>query len=610
MAANLTIYCLEKLTDYSDFERLCHDLMLLEGYSSIEPLGGFKDKGRDAIYVSKTNETTIFAYSVREDWRAKLAEDASKINKHGHKCNQLVFITTAQPTAGERDEAVANIHHQYDWQLEIYGNERLRIFLDTKYPQLKKNHPSIFPPEFIAAQVQLKRVEECDHLFISYAPKDRVLADWLAKRLTAEGYLVWCEHLKLLGGEKFPEDVDQAIKNQTFCLIALYSQSSLINPDLILQRSIALTIAQEKPKDFLIPIDVDGIEKTKLDSRTRLLKFILFQDNWAEGLKNLLKKLESVNCPKPLPDAAGVALAAFFERDTLLDETETVFSNYFKIEHIPKIIHRYEAGHALSNKEVESFKFEWACRQVDSKFILSFHQPPNWIVEQLQIRPAGGALWQEVSKINGIWSKSLGSELIKKALIIKCHQKGLKYCPESKLQYFPQGLVERNRLKYIRPDGSKSRIHTCGTRTFRSSYKSEKYQYFLAPNFYIDQDSFDAFSVIIRIKVRLSDINDLALKKRKSDSRRKHLCKRWWNHDWFNRMLAVSQFLADEDKIIIGEQENNQIIIQVTPLKFTAPIGIDESTVAKLKEDRAELLDMLDSYEQEEDINDSESKND
>ena len=91
MAANPTIYCLEELTDYFEFERLCHDLMSLEGYSSLEPLGGFSDKGRDAIYVNRVGKTTIFAYSVREDWRAKLAEDADKIDKHGHDCNELVF---------------------------------------------------------------------------------------------------------------------------------------------------------------------------------------------------------------------------------------------------------------------------------------------------------------------------------------------------------------------------------------------------------------------------------------------------------------------------------------------------------------------------------------
>lgn len=104
MAPNVTIYCLENITDYFEFERLCHDLMSRKGYSDIEPLGGFKDKGRDAVHRSGSGTTSVFAYSVREDWRAKLAEDAAKIHKHGHDCEELVFLTTARFSAGERDE--------------------------------------------------------------------------------------------------------------------------------------------------------------------------------------------------------------------------------------------------------------------------------------------------------------------------------------------------------------------------------------------------------------------------------------------------------------------------------------------------------------------------
>src|SRR5438093_12082818 len=43
-----------------------------------------------------------------------------------------------------------------------------------------------------------------DHLFISYATEDWPLAEWLTRRLTAEGYRVWCDRFKLLGGESYP----------------------------------------------------------------------------------------------------------------------------------------------------------------------------------------------------------------------------------------------------------------------------------------------------------------------------------------------------------------------------------------------------------------------
>src|SRR5882724_12022783 len=68
---------LEHLTDYAQFERLCHDLMAASGCTAIEPLGGTKDKGRDALHVDHNDPgtVTIFAYSVREDWQKKLDED-------------------------------------------------------------------------------------------------------------------------------------------------------------------------------------------------------------------------------------------------------------------------------------------------------------------------------------------------------------------------------------------------------------------------------------------------------------------------------------------------------------------------------------------------------
>lgn len=49
MSANPIIYCLESLTDYREFERLCSDLMAGSGYAQIEPIGGTGDRGRDAI---------------------------------------------------------------------------------------------------------------------------------------------------------------------------------------------------------------------------------------------------------------------------------------------------------------------------------------------------------------------------------------------------------------------------------------------------------------------------------------------------------------------------------------------------------------------------------
>jgi hypothetical protein len=65
------------------------------GYAEIEPLGGTNDRGRDALHVSRNSpgDATIFAYSVRTDWRNKLLkEDCRRIEEEGHDLNRLIFV--------------------------------------------------------------------------------------------------------------------------------------------------------------------------------------------------------------------------------------------------------------------------------------------------------------------------------------------------------------------------------------------------------------------------------------------------------------------------------------------------------------------------------------
>jgi hypothetical protein len=147
MAADQIIYCLERITDYTRFECLCHDVMRSIGFSGIEPLGRFHDRGRDAIHRAvRESRTTLFAYSVRDDWRQKLREDARKIHRHGHECNDLYFATTADIDAPSRDEMIGLIDNDYGWHLELFGADRLRAEIASDLERFVSLHPQIFTP--------------------------------------------------------------------------------------------------------------------------------------------------------------------------------------------------------------------------------------------------------------------------------------------------------------------------------------------------------------------------------------------------------------------------------------------------------------------------------
>lgn len=599
MGADITVYCLQNVTDYFQFERLCHDLMALEGYSSIEPLGGFRDRGRDAVHVSRSGRTTMFAYSVREDWRAKLAEDASKINNHGHTCNRLVFVTTATFTAGERDEAIAFVADEYRWQLELYGAERLRILLDVTHPGVKEHHPQIFPPALFArpSRADISTAKD-DHIFISFAPEDSVLADWLARKLVVEGYRVWYERSNLYGGEAYPESIDEAIKHYSFCVIALYSQASLTNPEVMSQRALALHINRERGSDFLIPIDVDGVKPSQLDRAAASLVFISFAGNWAAGIKRLLKKLDSSGCPKPLCYGKTMMAQALPERDVISDHPEILLSNCLRVDALPQTIQRFELLQSIPPKDLDQLCFLWAFRRINRLSFLSFHQPPLSIIDRCGLRLVGREFWRSAESVYSIPSKNLVSELIRKSLIVKCHQKGLSFCPDTGLHYFPLGLPEKNHLKFKRLDGSKGYVNATGQRAFWRPSGSQDYRYHLAPVFSVARDLFGEFTVLLRIRILLTDTSGLPLALHAAKSRRKHLCRGWWNKEWADRLLAICQFLAEGDKIVIGDREDELVTVDATPMSFEAPLGINEAVLEGLSYARSA------EFEQEDDVSD------
>ncbi len=230
-------------------------------------------------------------------------------------------------------------------------------------------------------------------------------------------------------------------------------------------------------------------------------------------------------------------------------------------------------------------------------------------MDKFRITEIGGDSWRDTIKVNWkdknedkwIYSNNLVTELIRKSLIVKCHHKGLMFCPETNLHYFPNGLLERNRVAFSFPDGTRNRpISVVGKRKYyRPMNQSEEYIYHLAPTFFVKKNLFQEYSVILRIRIYLTDVSNVALINIKRNSRRKHLCKSWWNDDWFKRILLISQFLSDGREIVIGDLPKEQLILSAFPISFHASSGIDEKKLDKKSYEREEIPQHDDDFDEE-----------
>ncbi len=194
-----------------------------------------------------------------------------------------------------------------------------------------------------------------DRIFVSHAtPEDNSYAIWLASRLSSLGYDTWIDKNALLGGEKFWEEIDQVIRYSAAKFLLVYSKNICIDQKLgrlkdgiYKEYSLAESISkQEGIRDFIILLNIDGSTHYLFIGADRLVQ-IPFYDNWAEGLRQLLKKLEKDKIPKNVSNQAA-EFTEWYENKYIIKhgivvgKKELYYSTFWPIPKLPKQFYIYQ----------------------------------------------------------------------------------------------------------------------------------------------------------------------------------------------------------------------------------------------------------------------------
>ncbi|MHC4647829.1 MAG: toll/interleukin-1 receptor domain-containing protein [Planctomycetota bacterium] len=431
--------------------------------------------------------------------------------------------------------------------------------------------------------------EERDHLFVSYAGEDGALAEWLTLKLTGLGYRVWCDQIKLLGGESYPRDIDDAIKNNTFRVLALLSKHSIHKANPRKERTLALSIARERGIDFIIPLNVDDLSPTELDWMTSDLAFISFSRSWADGLKKVVKKLESIKAPKDIARGQEALGEWFLMRDTPLERQEQLWTNLLRITEIPKGVHRFEV---LNEVDIDALSGKWAFYLQSPRIVWSFDKPASNL--QVDVKKTASVAWESVSNYEGMNMGYVATNLIERCILVYCLRKGMQ--EEATKRYgvfFPENIFPNNRLAFENYKGKKVSISVVGERTFYSAGFRDKNRYHISPRFKPLLWVFDIPVIRVNIRVYLTDLEGNALDSRKMVSRRKRLCRDWWNYEWLSRMMAVSAWLSDgKETVNILTTDNGNLAISGKAITLKASFGIDEGGVeGVIRADEGGMID-------------------
>lgn len=420
--------------------------------------------------------------------------------------------------------------------------------------------------------------EKRDHLFISYASEQAALCDWLARRLAIEGYAVWYDRLKLLGGEDWPKDIDRAIEKRTFRMLALMSRAytQKPNPRGEWLKGSAFGRNELKIEDFVIPLNTEGLRPQEIPWNFQTTNYIAFSPSWSNGLTDLLSKLESVKAPRALSEGHRLAARSIIPAPVVLDSTEQLISNCFPIEQIPRQIKTFAANSDLSDEDFRELRTKWAFHDVSPTRCLAFHGCPGELARRFGLRYVGQHSWRTATRIEGVQTRHILVTLIRRSLELIFVSHGMKYDPSAKMWYLP----DRKSDKWITctlVNGKTSRFLRVGTRSYWSSRGSEKYRYHLSPSLSILGKLDDSPILALRIRIYLTDMTGNPLEHGKALSRRKHLTKSWFNREWSVRTLGLIQSLgANERFITLGPEGDQQLIIDTMPVSPYAPKSIHD----------------------------------
>lgn len=434
-----------------------------------------------------------------------------------------------------------------------------------------------------------KQKLEKEHLFISYATEDHALADWLALKLTSEGYKVWYDRIKLLGGESYPRDITSAIKNRTFRLLFLLSRSSINKENPLKELTLATNISRESTIDFVIPLKVDDLKPSELNFLTSDIVYIPFNSGWYDGLALLLDKLEKIEAPRNIETGRSSVYSWINKEQAPAKKKERVWSNLMRISSIPRYLKCYEEQDFFESNISPN---EWAYHKWNGK-IFSFSPPPN---PQEDLTELPQIDYPNTSGEEKVEYEKIWKSLILKQIRIFCLKKGMELGGfKYNMLHFPMGLFPDNKLKYTNNNNRRTYVQVAGERRFKKfsegHYSHDNSRYHLMLNFRVLPGDEDGPVAAIKLGLYMTNLSNEPLSTKTANARRKAICKNWWNREWLSRLIAVTKWISNEsDQVDLLTTENGNITLDARLLSYTSEFGIKENK-KEMTDDESNILE-------------------
>ncbi len=431
------------------------------------------------------------------------------------------------------------------------------------------------------------------HLFISYADEDSALAGWLARKLSAYGYAVWYDRMKMLGGEPWPQTIDEAIKDRTFRMLALMSAHSVHKPNPSKERTLALKIAKQRGiADFLITLKVDDAE---LDWLTTDISYVPFNRGWAPGFRKLLEKLKSIDAPKTLPNGPALAASTCSQGEELVQPgQEELLANVMRVEGLPEILRGYRQKRDLTEEQRDLLDRSWSYYRLESQEIAAFFPPPASFSDAIE-HTQEQYLWAECGRIRRANARDVAAGIVIQILQKRLLRAGARPHPKHKgFVYLPEEFNEDGKLRFVGHNGKRTWLKIRGKATFfRIGRPKETNFHHYALRLRLARGLDRSLWLQITPTLFFFDDDGQPILDDRVGPRRRRLTKGWWNDKWVNRLLAAEQIILS---LPVEQHEQIELKPGFFRLSWQAMLNegaLDLAEEAEIDEETLEELPIL-----------------
>ncbi len=202
-----------------------------------------------------------------------------------------------------------------------------------------------------------------DTIFISHAmPEDTDFGVWLSVQLARQGYRVWSEATKLIGGERFWRDVQDAFQTSIAKAVFVVSRASAQKDGVQNEIDYARATAKNMgitPEKFIQAIALDDLHESEFPMQLAGRNAIYFNESWSDGLERLLKVLRRDGIPTFTDDVQHLGewvRDQFSEGRRPLSLESTVTTNACRIDAFPENIWFYEFKAPFDTKKPNAFR--------------------------------------------------------------------------------------------------------------------------------------------------------------------------------------------------------------------------------------------------------------